>query len=184
MSNTLPHPVPQLAQLHDIHLPTPIGWWPLAPGWIVLICLVLCLALRLSHVIRCRYLHGRARRQALRTLTDYEKQHRQHPNSQRSSALISELLKRVALAYYPREQVAGLQGDAWLTFLNETMITPKKHLNPIRNALLEYPYQPPQSCNLDPLFTFARAWIKLQEKGSLLDVIWKRTRHARGSSNE
>ena len=28
-----------LAQLRDIHLPEPILWWPLAPGWWVLIVL-------------------------------------------------------------------------------------------------------------------------------------------------
>ena len=32
-----------LDQLRDIHLPEPISWWPLAPGWWLLIIIALAL---------------------------------------------------------------------------------------------------------------------------------------------
>ena len=30
--------------LRDLHLPAEVGWWPLAPGWWVLIAIVAALA--------------------------------------------------------------------------------------------------------------------------------------------
>ncbi|MDP3704425.1 MAG: DUF4381 domain-containing protein [Legionellaceae bacterium] len=173
--------VPELAHLHDIHLPTPIHWWPLAPGWYLVIGLIMLIGLSLMYVTYRRYAYGQARRQALQALTDCESKHQHNPNSQRSTAAVSELLKRVALAYYPREQVAGLQGDAWLIFLNNTVSSrrtiidmgkkntttpedPKINFNQVRNELLEYPYQPPQPCDLEPLFRLVRTWIKHQRQ--------------------
>jgi len=152
-------PVSELAQLRDIHEPTPIGWWPLAPGWYGLALLVLLILLTLAFFISRSYLNGRAKRQALRLLTNYEQQHQRQPNSQLASARISELLKRVALVYFPREDVASLQGEHWLAFLNNT--GKRLDFNQVRAALLEQPYQPPQAVNhdLQLLFSMVRIWI-------------------------
>lgn len=170
-----PPNVPELTQLHDIHIPTPVDWWPLAPGWYLLALIVIFTGLCLIYLAYRHYSGGHARRQALQALANYETQHRQHPNSQRSSAAVSELLKRVALAYYPREQVAGLQGEVWLDFLNRTATSRRTdavkqnddrtiNFDRVRNELLEYPYQPPQPCDLEPLFHLARTWIKCQRQ--------------------
>ena len=149
----------ELTQLRDIHLPTPVGWWPLAPGWYGLAILVLVIVLILVFYISRSYLNGRAKRQALCLLTNYEQQHQRLPNSQITTARISELLKRVALVYFPREDVASLQGERWLAFLNKT--GKRLDFNQVRTALLEQPYQPPQAGNndLQLLFSMARTWI-------------------------
>ena len=56
--------------LRDLHLPEAISWWPLAPGWWVVIGLTMVLI----GVILQRYLErrarGAARRHALRQLDD------------------------------------------------------------------------------------------------------------------
>ena len=150
---------PELAKLRDVHLPPPLDWWPLAPGWYVVATFVLISVIILSIVVRRHYVHGRSKRQALRLLTLYQQQ---DANSQISCARISELLKRVALMYYPRKQVAGLQGEAWLTFLNNT--AKGVDFNAVKTQLLERPFQPPQSDNLQPLFKCAGMWIKKQGK--------------------
>ena len=148
-----------LAQLKDIHLPEPISWWPLAPGWYLLIVVGLSgLGLVLFLLYRW-HARGRAKRQALKLLQIYQDQYKRHENSQETSAKINELLRRVALVYFPRVNVAGLHGEAWLDFLNGSA----KDINfkAVREALLEFPYHPPGAKhNLMPFFNRSRAWIK------------------------
>ena len=156
----------ELAQLHDIHLPEAIGWWPLAPGWYVLTLLLIILLVTVIFLMSRYYLNGRARRQALRLLMTYQQSYPKQANSQLSAARVSELLKRVALVYFPREQVASLQGESWLTFLNTT--SNGLDFNCVHTELLEAPYQATIDCDLHNLFIVARAWIS-QRRGSCLN---------------
>ncbi len=154
-----------LSQLHDIHMPEAIGWWPLAPGWYLLVTGLVLTGALITFLFRRYYMNGRAKRKALRTLEAIQQQYLQDNNSQLCSAAISELLKRVALAYYPRTRVASLQGDAWMVFLNET--AEGVDFNDVRTLLLELPWQPPRPHNLQPLFNTAREWISMQGKPCL-----------------
>jgi len=148
-----------LANLRDIHLPEPIGWWPLATGWYVLIALVLLLLACVGYYLYRRFRNNRAKKQALEILSFYQQQYEHEGNTPFFSAKISELLRRVALVYYPRSEVASLQGDAWIDFLNTT----GKQLNfqDIRDYLLLLPYQHSNvDVDIKPLFTQANAWIR------------------------
>ncbi|MCX7118088.1 MAG: DUF4381 domain-containing protein [Legionellales bacterium] len=151
--------------LKDIHLPERIGWWPMASGKIALALLIVGISVGLLMVLIRYYMRGRARRVALKLLSSYEQQFCSDLNSQSSAACVSELLKRVALVYFPREKVASLRDEAWIAFLNET----SKGLNfqDVRVALLELPYQRSQDHDLKPLFTMAEAWVK-QRRGPCL----------------
>jgi len=109
-----------LAGLRDWHLPEPVSWWPPAPGWwlvAVLILALLALALGLWWLRRSRSAPARAALAELRALrvglVD-------GADRRRFVAEISELLRRLALARYPRDQVAGLAGPQWLAFLDRT----------------------------------------------------------------
>lgn len=154
-----------LAQLRDIHLPQPIGWWPLAPGWYVLVVLaVLAISITSFYVYRF-YVSGRARRQALQLLNVYVQEYQRDNNSQLISAKISELLRRVALVYFPRKDVASLQGESWITFLNST--GKSINFNSVRECLVELPYQQQAQANIKPLLTRARAWIKQRRRPCL-----------------
>ncbi|KTD18034.1 DUF4381 domain-containing protein [Legionella jordanis] len=147
-----------LKKLHDIHLPEQVGWWPLAPGWYVLIILFLILLGYGLYGWQKRRRNSRPKREALSLLENYRLHYLQNKNSQLTSMKISELLRRVALVYYPREEVAGLRGQSWIDFLNSS----SKHLdfNPVSHLLLELPYQPNKDIELEPLFQLARAWIR------------------------
>lgn len=147
-----------LAKLRDISLPEPVGWWPMAPGWYFLILaglVVLAFTFYRAHRYR---MNGRAKRQALQLLESYLQEYKDIRNSQLSSARVSELLRRVALVYFPREQVASLQGEDWLRFLNNTV--KGVNFDAVRHCLLESPYQPAKNISLEPLFICAKAWIK------------------------
>lgn len=142
-----------LAQLRDIHLPPPITWWPLAPGWYILATLIVLLSFMTIITFYRHHINNRAKRLALSTLSRYK-----HEHDPLINAKISELLKRVALAYYPREQVANLHGDAWIAFLNNT--GKGVDFNLVREELLFSPYQATANANSDLLFEIAFRWIK------------------------
>lgn len=149
-------------------MPTAIAWWPVAPGWYVLGILVIFISIMTIWFLRASRINSRAKREALAILSIYQQQHQHDNNAVVISAQISALLKRVALAYFPREQVANLQGMAWINFLNAT--SKKLDFNQIQQALVVLPYQPTssQSIDLNLFFTMARQWIK-QRRGRCLN---------------
>jgi Domain of unknown function (DUF4381) len=102
-----------LDRLHDIVTPPPVSWWPPAPGWCLVGGLGLILLGLASWAAIARWRRDRYRREALRELA------RLSP-SVRDLPAIAELVKRVALAAYPREQVAAITGTRWLDFLDRT----------------------------------------------------------------
>jgi hypothetical protein len=150
--------VDSLAQLKDIHMPPVVGWWPLAFGWYVVMAVICCLLFFcLYRTYQC-YLNGRAKKQALKLLEVYASQYEKERNSQLTSARISELLKRVALVYYPRHQVASTHGSDWIAFLNKT--SKQLDFEPVHHMLLDLPFKPNERANLTPLLILAKHWIK------------------------
>ncbi|MHC4943883.1 MAG: DUF4381 domain-containing protein [Planctomycetota bacterium] len=109
-----------LDNLHDIVTPAPVSWWPLAPGWYVLALLIL-LTLGWSAWTWYRRRRTNAYRRA--ALLEFEALSRQTGSAhEREDALrkLPELLKRTALAAWPRAEVAELTGREWLAFLDRT----------------------------------------------------------------
>ena len=151
-----------LAQLHDIHLPQPLGWWPLAPGWYLLALLIIAfLAFALVILLR-RHANHKAKREALRLLITYQQQYKAN-NAQLTCARLSELLKRVALAYFPREKVASLQGKDWIEFLNRT--ARGVDFTKMKCELLELPFrQGMANRDLSSFFDMTKAWIEQRKK--------------------
>jgi hypothetical protein len=104
-----------LERLHDIVLPAATPWWPPAPGWLWLsgFAALVLLALLVSGFLRWQ--HNRYRREALAELD------RLSSGSEAAELqTLAELLKRVALSAWPRQQVAGLTGQDWFVFLDHS----------------------------------------------------------------
>lgn len=154
-----------LNQLKDIHLPNPVGLWPLAVGWYLLAFFVVLLGIALVYYLRKRALHAKPKQLALDLLDTYSAQYQQARNSQVTSAQISELLRRVALAYFPRDEVASLHADAWIAFLNRT----GKNIDfwPVQTLLLESPFKEAEDVDMQPLLQCAKRWIKQRRKRCL-----------------
>ena len=96
-----------LAQLRDIHLPEPILWWPLAPGWWVLI--VLCLAFAIWFISKAvqRWRANLYRRQALQKLTLLNNE-LSFTNDQKI-VLVFEILKQAVNSAYPSQFFSSLR---------------------------------------------------------------------------
>ncbi len=129
--------------LRDLHLPEPVGWWPLAPGWWLLILLaLLAIAYGLARAYRRRQ-RGAARRYALRELARHEAEYLEHRDPVTLGKQLSQLLRRLMLAYAPRKEVAGLTGDDWLNWLDRGMPLPYFHTEGGKN-LMRMQYRNPQ----------------------------------------
>jgi Domain of unknown function (DUF4381) len=109
-----------LDRLHDIVAPPSVPWWPPAPGWygIATVILVLLLVFILRSIIHWQ--RNRYRREALAEFARQEKFLGDPFRRSAALAALAELLKRVALTAFPREQVAALTGPAWFDFLDRT----------------------------------------------------------------
>ena len=104
MTNSLP--------LRDIHLPDGVSVWPPAPGWWLLLILLMAFAILLPKLIR--YLkQPRPNKLAWSEFKRIQQQYQQQQNTQQLARELSALLRRIALSYLPREQVASLTGKAW-----------------------------------------------------------------------
>lgn len=130
--------------LRDLHLPEAIGWWPLAPGWWVVIVLLAVSLVYVSWRLYKRWQFYAPRRYALQELARFETEYLEHRNPVLLGKQLSELLRRGMLAYAPREEVAGLTGEAWLAWLDEGMPLPYFHTEGGK-SLLNLPYRDPDS---------------------------------------
>ncbi len=112
---------PEQLPLRDLHLPPDISWWPLAPGWWVLLAIMAAGLGWLLYRSLLRWRAGKPRRTALRQLAHLKRAYQQSGNTQRLGIDLSELLRRAMLAYAPRSEVAGLAGERWLDWLDQGM---------------------------------------------------------------
>jgi hypothetical protein len=153
-----------LENLYDIIPPPPVPWWPPAPGWYVVGVVVLALAVWAGWSWWRRWQAAAYRRAALAVLQQLKT--RAADEAQRTSALreLPELVKRTALAAFPRQQVAALSGVTWLAFLDRT-----GHTNAFshgRGQLLPVlSYDPHAASRLDAqsvdeLFSVVSHWIQ------------------------
>ena len=99
-----------LENLHEIPLPEPVSYAPETIGWYLLAALLGALALWAAARWFRSWRVNRYRRAALKELAAMERAG--------EFAELPVLLKRTALSFAPREQVAGLSGERWLEFLD------------------------------------------------------------------
>jgi hypothetical protein len=115
---------PEDIPLRDLHLPEPIGWWPLAPGWWLLLALVAAIAGRYAWLAFKTWQRGRPRRIALAELDKLSSAHAADGDLVQLAKGLSALLRRAMLAYAPRSDVARLTGPDWLRWLDRGLAEP------------------------------------------------------------
>lgn len=144
-----------LEQLKDIHLSVGISQWPPAIGWWLLLLLSCGLILMTTIWLVRRYRRRLALRQALKELANLSS------NNQWPQAL-NQLLKRAAISYFPRAQVASLHQQQWLDFLCRQLPKNKQEqfMQPF-SLLIEHLYSPhSESLKLEEYKALAATWLK------------------------
>lgn len=137
--------------LADIHLQQAPGIWPLAWGWWLVIAAVLIAVLLAIYWLRLRNDRLAAQQEALVAL--------KHACS---IAELNTLLKRAALSYYPRQDVAGLTGERWLAFL-DSQLAPVQQGFMAQSALWQqgaYSNTPCSETDLNQAKSLATRWLK------------------------
>jgi len=147
-----------LAQLRDIHGAAPAPWWPPAPGWwLLFVLLASALAYGLLKGWRAWRVWQRRRRMerwvdAVLASTDPQ----QAP--QAFLAAINRVFKAVALAAFPGEHCAALQGPAWTGFLRERLAGEPGEDQ--LEVLADGPYRTRAEFDSETLERLARQWIR------------------------
>lgn len=146
-----------LNTLRDIREPAAPGFWPPAPGWWLLMALLLAAAATLGWLGWRRSKRQRPIRKALEELDRWQVRAAQNSDTEAAGEL-AELLKRAALTRYPRPTVARLSGAAWLTFLDRSGATDGFSEGAGR-ALGDLRYAPAVEFDAEALAALARAWL-------------------------
>jgi hypothetical protein len=149
----------QLLQLRDIHLPGAPAFWPPAPGWWLVVAVLLALLAWLTVAALRRYRIRRQRQRVLAALAGLELQLASERTPD-ALAHISVLLRRLALMRFPRQEVAALTGRAWLRFLDASGGNGRFADGPGR-VLATGPYQRSLPSDLDAAVFVAlvREWV-------------------------
>ena len=150
-----------LAQLHDIQLPDPVSWWPLANSIWAVIVGVLGVIVGLTWYYWVRHQNNRYRREALALL---QPTLAQHPEPAAKLMALNHLLKQVAITHYGRQRVAPLTGQAWIDFLQETAIYIDQPDNLADLMAASYQTQPISAEQLAGVIDYAQAWMKGHHK--------------------
>ncbi|MCG9696291.1 DUF4381 domain-containing protein [Shewanella sp. Isolate11] len=143
---------PALTAMKDIQPPADIGAWPLAYGYWLLLALIIIAVIGLTIILIKHHRHRAAKREALMQLSQLDSTHPQ------LAIEVNALLKRSAMSYLPRQQVAALDGAAWHTWLQQQVNQFDNNLA----QLLDKRYQP-QPLTADEalqLKAAAAQWLK------------------------
>jgi hypothetical protein len=153
--------VDPLTQLRDIQGLDALPWWYIAPGWLLLFASFLFFIAILSYWQHRRRPSRTWPKQALRELNHLRKRLRQEAAKAVLSDF-SELLRRIAIARFSRQECAGLYGEAWLEWLQRHDPQGFRWQDHGR-VLLTLAYAPPTTAIdvavVTPLLDAARYWL-------------------------
>ncbi len=141
-----------LDRLRDIVVSDPVSWWPLAPAWYVVIAIVILLAGVVSWKFWQKWRANAFRRAALA-----EVEAAANSANGLSVPQLAEIFKRCALTTYPREQVAALSGDGWVSWLVDKYSEPMPEL--LAEAMREGLYARQQKEVSSEMLDYSRQWI-------------------------
>lgn len=156
-------PAPDLSQLKDIHLPSPVTDLPIAFGWWLLLTVFILLTIAAIIYGLKRREKNKTKKAALILLSQQYDQFKEKGDTQIFLEQSNQVLKRYCLDKYP--DAVSLSGTAWTDFLNRHSSKPYFEAG-IKKAISDGLYQP--QCDYDPqaLNRACINWIKNNKESS------------------
>lgn len=143
-----------LDNMHDIILPDAVGFFPLAPGWYIVLALVVALLFHFAVKTYKHYKRSLYRREALKEFHSYKEK------DIKSAIALILLAKRVGMSAYGRENIANLSEDSWWDFMQQhskSKVSTEERKN-ISKLLYDDTYEM-QSREYDTIKQFVLLWI-------------------------
>ncbi len=155
----------QLAQENQLELgeileaePIPFTFDTL--GWKIVFVFLLLIIAYVFYKLYLKYKSNQYRRDAVAEMEILKANQEISESSFITQSVV--ILKRIALLTYKREDVASLQGENWLRFLDGKVsnINFTKYTKEIENAVYQDISDPSSDFNKDEFFTMSIKWIK------------------------
>lgn len=141
--------------LADIHTPQAISAWPPAYGWWILLALAIVLLIALVHQWRKRKAERLAQKLALIELDNI------NLNDFAAGQQINAILKRAAMHYFGRENIASLNGTTWQCFLVNSLKRQYNNDTKFDNSWVSFAYsQKVEAQQVIEFHQFAKLWVK------------------------
>ena len=144
-------------ELRDIHLPADPGYWPLAPGWWILIVIVLILAYflfkKIAKIRQTKHINNLMQQELLTVRESYKK----HDNKHQLAVDISTLLNRFVIHVLKDSRASSLTGDAWIAYLNSRVQT--QVFDDFKNELTQAQYQKKVDFDVSRLFATVKNYF-------------------------
>ena len=121
-----------------------------------------------GYLIYRRYRKQALRRAAHRAVEQAFAAYADQGDARAFLAELSLILRRAALSHFPREEVAGLAGEAWLAFLDRGLEPKTKgggFSSGAGRVLASGPYAPEPSVDADALRALCDAWLRGLARG-------------------
>jgi len=150
-----PASIAALDQLNDISLPEPIGIWPLAFAWWILLLSFTSILIGITWYFIDYRRRNTYRKQASAHLATIMQQ---DISANDKILEINRLLKQVALTAYGRQRVAALQSQEWIAFLQQNANYIKQPAQ--LQQILHNSYGKTDSNQLQIWHDYAQKWIK------------------------
>jgi len=144
--------------LKDIHLPEASLWWPLAPGWWLLLILLVLVIFYLPRLLR--WLRSKpVKTLSLRELARIRADMLNGLGQQQVSQEISILLRRTVISYCGRAIGASITGKKWVEQLKK--LSGEECFTAEQNQWLSIDqYAPSTRCDLEAMLHSCENWIR------------------------
>lgn len=109
--------------LPDIHLPDSVSWWPPAPGWWLLLALLIIAGVVLW-LWGKRSPRPRLSKGAVAEINQLQARYPAQLSELQCLKELSSVLRRIGISYLGRERHAGITGHEWYRLLNDLASEP------------------------------------------------------------